>query len=380
MKKNTKFIYICELILLFFIVLFTIFINYISNDYKNIFAIVVLTFLLLLLLYFFGIKKDNNYLRGSTARIVTAALMTFMLIIYGLGIILGFNRSYFTSNVYMFLKNIAPILLVTVELEVVRFLVVKNSYKNIKLIIVFTILSSILNVLLELNFGVLNTTEDKFIFLSTIIFPILASEALCSYMSYKISLLPSLIYKLVIKLYIYIVPIVPNLGDYIYSLINIILPFILYSVINKTVIRYEKEKQKLKRINRIVFTIPITIFFVLLIVLISGISKYKMIAIMSNSMSPTYRRGDAIIYEKVNIDELKVGDVLAFQKENIVVTHRIIKVWKQNDKYYFTTKGDNNNTEDFFQPKEENVLGKVEYMFKYIGYPTVLINDFFGKE
>ena len=48
-------------------------------------------------------------------------------------------------------------------------------------------LSSILNIILELNLGTLGTKEDKFIFLSTIIFPIIAEEALCSYMTYKIS-------------------------------------------------------------------------------------------------------------------------------------------------------------------------------------------------
>ena len=105
-----------------------------------------------------------------------------------------------------------------------------------------------------------------------------------------------------------------------------------------------------------------------------------MIAIMSNSMSPTYRRGDAIIYNEVDTSELKVDDILAFQKDGIVVTHRIVKVWKQGNTYYYTTKGDNNNTEDSFKPREENVLGRVEYVFKYIGYPTVIINEFFGKE
>ena len=161
---------------------------------------------------------------------------------------------------------------------------------------------------------------------------------------------------------------------------NIILPFVLYNVLNKIVIRYEKEKQKLKKINRIVFTIPIATCLILLVILISGIFKYKLIAIASNSMSPVYRRGDAIIYEKINVKELKEGDILAFQKNNIVVTHRIVEIWKQNGKYYFTTKGDNNNSIDNGKVEERNVLGRVQTSFKYIGYPTVLVSEFFGKE
>ncbi|MEE3342826.1 MAG: signal peptidase I [Bacilli bacterium] len=380
MKKNTKFIYMCELILLAYVILFTIFINYVSNDFKNIFTIIVLSFILIILLVFFGKKKDNNYLRGSSARIVITALMTFILVIYSLGIVLGFNRSYFNSNIIILIKNILPIALIIILIELVRYSIIRNSIKNKKIIVYFTILSAILSVLLEINIGNLTTSEDKFIFLSTIIFPIIAEETLCSYMSYKISFLPSIIYKLVIKLYIYIVPIVPNLGNYIYSVIYIVLPFIIYAILNKMVIKYEKEKQQLKKANRVVFTIPLTLFLVIIILLISGIFKYKMIAIMSNSMSPTYRRGDAIIYNKVDTSELKVDDILAFQKDGVVVTHRIVKVWKQGDSYYYTTKGDNNDTEDFFKPREENVLGRVEYVLKYLGYPTVIINEYFGKE
>ncbi len=380
MKANTKVIYISEAILLIYLVLFLRYINRIPSYLRIVSAIVVLTFMMLILLSFFGYKKRANYLKASGARIVTASLMTYIIIIYSLGIVLGFNRGYFSNNLIVLLKNALPIIIYTIELEFIRYLVIKNSINNKKIIIIFTILSIILNIFIELNLGLLSTAEDKFIFLSTIIFPVIAKELLCTYMTNKIAILPSLIYKLVISLYMYILPIVPNLGNYIYSVINIIFPFLIYRSLNKAVIRYEKEKQIIKKTNRIVFAIPLVIFFVILVILISGIFKYKMIAIATNSMSPTYRRGDAIIYEKINVEDLKVGDVLAFQTSNVVVTHRIVKIWHQGDNYYFTTKGDNNNTEDIFRPREDNVLGRVDYVIKYIGLPTVLINDYFRKE
>ena len=146
------------------------------------------------------------------------------------------------------------------------------------------------------------------------------------------------------------------------------------------VIKYEREKQKLSQSNKIIFAIPLITFLIVLVLLISGISKFKLIAIASNSMSPTYKRGDAVIYEKLSIDEFEVGDVLAFQKNSIVVTHRITKIWKQGNQYYFTTKGDNNNTEDNFHVEEKDALGRVRFIFKYIGYPTVIVSEYFGKE
>jgi hypothetical protein len=45
----------------------------------------------------------------------------------------------------------------------------------------------------------------------------------------------------------------------------------------------------------------------------------------------------------------------------------------------FKTKGDNNNAIDYFDVQGYNVLGKVIYKVKYIGYPTIWINDFFKR-
>ena len=61
-----------------------------------------------------------------------------------------------------------------------------------------------------------------------------------------------------------------------------------------------KENQKLTGLNTGFITIPIIIVLLTIIILVSGIFGYKMIAIGSNSMIPVYEKGDAIIYEKVD--------------------------------------------------------------------------------
>ncbi len=66
-------------------------------------------------------------------------------------------------------------------------------------------------------------------------------------------------------------------------------------------------------------------------------------------------RGDVIIV--VPQDEYEVGDVIAFQSENIVVTHRIIGI---NEDGEFITKGDTpENTPDTDPLKKEYIFGKV---------------------
>ena len=380
MKKNTKIIYVSEVVLFIYSILLWLNIGKLSYNSRLYYSIAVLLFTIVILLTFFGFTKDKNYLKGSSARIVTASLMSYMLIIYGLGSILGFTRGYAYTSFYDCLRVIGPLIVIIIEKEYLRYVVVRNCFKSKTPIIIFTIVSSLLSIILEMNLGALGSSEEIFIFATTIAAPIVAEEILCSFMTYKVSMLPSLIYQLVIRLYIYLIPIVPNLGNYMYSVCDIVLPFILYCLLNKNIVKYEKEKQQLTKISRFVFTVPIFIFLILLIILISGIFNYKLIAIVSDSMAPTYCRGDAVIYEKVDAKDLKIGDILAFQKNNIVVTHRIVEIWQKNGQYYFTTKGDNNDVVDDVKTSESNVLGRVQYTFKYIGYPTVLINEFFRKE
>ena len=94
-------------------------------------------------------------------------------------------------------------------------------------------------------------------------------------------------------------------------------------------------------------------------------------------MNPIYYRGDAVIYEKVNVGEIKEGDILVFTKNSSIITHRVIKVIDDNDNLKFQTKGDNNENVDFDYTDENQVLGIVKYIVKYVGLPTIWFNETF---
>lgn len=91
--------------------------------------------------------------------------------------------------------------------------------------------------------------------------------------------------------------------------------------------------------------------------------KFKSYVILSDSMKPAMDPGDVIFIKKINVDNLKAGDIITFQKEEFIATHRIIKFEDKS----IITQGDNNNLADDPLTKE-NVIGK--YMFKVpkIGY------------
>ena len=83
--------------------------------------------------------------------------------------------------------------------------------------------------------------------------------------------------------------------------------------------------------------------------------------VLSGSMSGTAEDhievGDLIFTKQADIDELKVGDVVAFMDGSIVVTHRIVSI--SADRTEFVTKGDANNTADADTVPPADVLGRV---------------------
>lgn len=376
MKKNLKLIYIVELALFFLILILCSTLNVMANNYRNYLAITFLFLLILPSYFIFGFSKDNNYNKDNGLRTIIIVTMIFGIVSYLLGLFIGFNKG-FSIDFNTIFNGIIPIILLTISVELLRFIVLKKAFYNKKTIILFTIFTSIIYILL--NVSLIDSSYKMFLFFSTIIVPYIAIEALCAYLSVNIGFLPCVVLKFILFLYPYILPIVPNYGDYLKSVIDILLCFSIFFSINKNLLVFDKSK---KRINKFIFnafTIPLLIVLVILIILISGIFKYQLIAIASNSMIPSYYRGDALMIEKCNIKDIKIGDVLVFKSEGRVITHRVIKKYMEHDQLKFITKGDNNKTRDGIISDKSNYLGKGIFIVKYIGYPTVWLNEKFKE-
>ena len=115
----------------------------------------------------------------------------------------------------------------------------------------------------------------------------------------------------------------------------------------------------------------------------AGIFKYAPIAMLSNSMTPVYYKGDVLVYRKVTKEELKnikKYNIIIYSKEGQYIAHRVMNIYQKNEKYYFITKGDANLQDDLDPVEEEQVIGLYKFHIKYIGYPSVWLNRFFRYE
>jgi len=379
-QKKVSFIEIC---LLIFNICFIFFITGLDARLKNIIVILFLIIIFILSVYLLSYKKDNNFDRERAIKIELAIFIGFLFIYFLLGLFVGFSKTSFSISFNEMLNGVIPNFLILLLTELIRYVLFKSIYKSKKNIIIITILLIILNISLEFKLNYLNNHLLLFVYITTIVFPVIANELLCSYSTYNFGLLPTIIYKSVIKLYIYIIPIFPNLTDYLYSVFNIIIPFISYISFRKYIVKVDRltrntGRDKVYRIG--IMTIPIMVFTIVITALVSGLFSYQLIAIASGSMEPTYTKGDALLLYKDSPDNIEVGDILVYKDGKKIVAHRVIKKTEYKNNLYFYTKGDANNAPDDGYIEKENVIGRGINIVKYIGYPTVWLNEFFRKE
>ena len=88
---------------------------------------------------------------------------------------------------------------------------------------------------------------------------------------------------------------------------------------------------------------------------------YSGAVVLSGSMEPEIQVNDCVIVKKA--DEYRTGDIIMFQNEGNLVTHRIVKITEEG----YITKGDANNTEDEGITGFEAVEGKVVMNIPKVG-------------
>ena len=85
-------------------------------------------------------------------------------------------------------------------------------------------------------------------------------------------------------------------------------------------------------------------------------------SVESDSMSPTFKKGDLIFVKQVDLYELKKDDVITFftmiQGNRVKNTHRIVEVVDENGTKSFITRGDNNPVNDENPVAASDVIGR----------------------
>lgn len=374
MKKGYKRLLIFE-IMVFLVFILNSFISNILGEYN---IVVFLSLLLILFKFAFGFEKDRPEYTKDVIFEIMIFLVIFFVIFYVSGIIIGFAKTNYLSW-YGLKTFILPIFFTIILREILRYMMLKKSEGSKLLFITTIIIFVFLDVTDAIYYNDFKTSYNYFIFVALSLLPAISNNVACSLISIKCGYKPIIVYMMVIELYSYLLPLVPNPNEYILSIITFLLPIFMYYKVKTYFDKYEDieidRDYKKKKISGLI--IP-AVLAVVVVYFTSGYFKFQAMAIASGSMSPKIEKGDIVIIEKLtdnDFDDLKVGDIIAFKHRGVVVVHRLIDIKKLKNERYFYTKGDANDSADNYSISKEEIVGKVDFRIPFAGLPTVWLNE-----
>lgn len=380
-ELNNCILFIVVFIYIFFYKFFIF--KYISAYSETItagFLIILLSSLFLI----YGYRKDKRTkLKDDILKNTLFFVMITFVIMYLLGFFSGFLKNAYSLKLNKIFENILSPIIIIVAVEIARYIFISSNKDKKKHIVIFTIILILLELVITIRTPHNYNFKNIFEIISSMALPIIVKNISLSYLTYQSGLKSSLVYRLVMDLYKYILPIFPDLGDYFNSMILITLPIMIYISTSSIVEQYNKEpiEHDFQEKTFKLYDIPITIILIVMIMLISGVFKYQMFGVGSNSMKPQISKGDAVIIKKITKDEeIKKGDIIAYKRDNKIIIHRLVKIKTKNNKKIYITKGDANNSEDNIEIKIKNIKGKVVVKIPYIAYPSVFISELISQK
>lgn len=374
MKKSYIKIILFTFTLSLFLLLNSLYFKKLNQIELNILLIIttIITYLL------FGFEKDRHrYSKDVTLKIIII-LMAFFLLYYSSGILIGFAKNSNYLTIKSIINIILPILIYIPLKEFLRYHLLTKSSESKILIATTCILFILIDNTIPFSLHTITFSKETFLLIALTFLPSITENILCTYLSLHLGYKPGIIYLIIMNLYKYILPIIPNPNEYLYSLIFLILPLIVLVKIKnyfkqdrtneQSYSNYKENKRELLSF------IPLIILIIVLVCTVSNYFRFYAIAIASGSMTPHISKGDVVIVDK-KFKNLEIGDVLAYKYEGKIIVHRVYKIINNNNEYFIYTKGDANKDFDNYKITEDMFIGVVKIKIPLIGYPTVLLNE-----
>ncbi len=322
-------------------------------------------------------KIDFNERRIESNKIVNKIIFKYSLIFFSLYylFILFYEPkgSYFnyTNLNLLYFVGFYTFLKLAITLFHFRYCEASENINNNKMI---CFIMAILDLLLLSSLGFISNSNPIEIFTNFGLF-VIANDVVITYIAPKYSFTSVFIYVLLTEVLFFILPMYPDIPSYTNSIILLLLPFSIMIGLTSEKEIIEKYGSA-KDFGHLLLYLFVYIWIVFSL-LSSNFTKYKLSIMNNDSMEDHISRGDLLIVRdinKIDIDTLKVDDVVQFNYKGYTLTHRIIK--KNNAEVLtFTTMGDNNTGSDYPDTEVNQLVSKVEYVIPHLGN---LVDKVFG--
>ena len=98
-----------------------------------------------------------------------------------------------------------------------------------------------------------------------------------------------------------------------------------------------------------------------------NIFGFKIYIVVSGSMEPELNIGDVVIVKKTEKNNIMKDDIISYNENGSIITHRIVEIKKAGNDTLYVTKGDSNNVNDNYEVNYENIEGKLLVRIPKIG-------------
>ncbi len=330
------------------------------------------------------------------AMLVILAAVVFQAVSFVfLGMKLGFVTSVYHWGISTFAKVFLPLILMITAQEIFRGQMVEKG-KGSWLVVVLTIITlTVAEICFILPLYDYQSLAGWIDLAMAVIFPTVLTNILMTYIAYMFDYRINIAYRLVMSLPAVMAPIWPDVSRYLMAAFEIALVVILLlglvsfrrweGSVKSLSAKQKPERQvtdgelRRRRLIQRVVMVVVSVFLVAYVALMSGIFKWFLLAVGSDSMQPALARGDMVLVMRTDdYDDLEVGDILVYHHSNVVMVHRIAEVQGDDGNHQFITKGDANQSEDVWVVQQGDVIGVAKGKIIALGYPTLWLNELFN--
>lgn len=328
--------------------------------------------------------KNTEFTRYQNVKdkiIYTLLIMVGYYVVYfALGFFYGYSNNPYSQEINAVMKNILFIIGLSLLQEYTRYKVLYDTKEMISYVII-TLLFAMFSLDFT-NFSYYFSNPERtleYIFGDLVVS--LIHSALLTFFTLKGGIKLTFSYTIISKLGIIFMPILPKINWFIKCVLELVIDLLLFIVIHYL---NQYRNRNIERIEIVksnpIKTIPVIIFLTIFTLFVAGILPYKPVAVMSNSMVPVFSRGDIIIIKKIDekqIKNLEEGQIVEYKvASGSSIVHRIKKISQSENGLMFTTKGDNNISEDSDKVQENQIKGIVTMVIPYLGFPSVYFSQF----
>lgn len=372
-------IFFTEIILL----IWTFFHFFLLRTSNSIFLAIELVIIAIIMHFIFNVDRREERTEKDLLLLILIVTLAYYVFTYFIGFFAGFVYSNYSRSLLGIIRNVTISCITIISIENIREKIIKNAKYYKSLIILSILVFAMLEITTQLTLKNIHSRIELVQFIMAIVIPYFSKNIFLTFSTYYTNKKNSIIYSIIMTLPNFILPVFPDLGDYINTLLLTAIPIVILALAYKMFffkrekITNSKEHKKNSNIQK-VFSIILLIILGCIVYLVSNFGRFYALAIGSGSMTGTINKGDVIIIDKKK-KEYKKNDIIAFTQNGEIIVHRIIKVNKKENKKFYKTKGDANNGEDAWEVDEKDIVGQKKLRIPFLGLPTVALSELIKK-